>query len=39
MNIAGLNIQFLYTPDTEAPAEMILYFPDLKLLDLAEISV
>jgi alkyl sulfatase BDS1-like metallo-beta-lactamase superfamily hydrolase len=31
-----VRIQFQVTPGTEAPAEMNLYLPDLKLLDLAE---
>ncbi|MCR5877121.1 alkyl/aryl-sulfatase [Phenylobacterium sp. J367] len=34
--VDGVRIQFQLTPATEAPAEMNLYFPDLKLLDLAE---
>ena len=34
--IDGVRIQFQVTPGTEAPAEMNLYFPDLRLLDLAE---
>jgi alkyl sulfatase BDS1-like metallo-beta-lactamase superfamily hydrolase len=34
--IDGVRIQFQVTPGTEAPAEMNLYLPDLKLLDLAE---
>lgn len=34
--VDGVRIQFQLTPGTEAPAEMNLYFPDLKLLDLAE---
>lgn len=36
LTVDGVRIQFQLTPDTEAPAEMNLYFPDLKLLDLAE---
>jgi len=36
LTIDGVRIQFQLTPNTEAPAEMNLYFPDLKLLDLAE---
>lgn len=34
--VDGVRIQFQVTPSTEAPAEMNMYFPDLKLLDLAE---
>lgn len=34
--VDGIRIQFQLTPGTEAPAEMNLYFPDLRLLDLAE---
>ncbi|HEX7943648.1 MAG TPA: MBL fold metallo-hydrolase, partial [Phenylobacterium sp.] len=34
--VDGVRIQFQVTPGTEAPAEMNLYLPDLKLLDLAE---
>jgi alkyl sulfatase BDS1-like metallo-beta-lactamase superfamily hydrolase len=34
--VDGVKIEFQLTPATEAPAEMNLYFPDLKLLDLAE---
>jgi alkyl sulfatase BDS1-like metallo-beta-lactamase superfamily hydrolase len=36
LTVDGVRIQFQLTPGTEAPAEMNLYFPDLKLLDLAE---
>lgn len=32
----GVRIEFQVTPGTEAPAEMNLYFPDWKILDLAE---
>lgn len=34
--VDGVRIEFQLTPNTEAPAEMNLYLPDLKLLDLAE---
>lgn len=34
--VDGVRIQFQLTPDTEAPAEMNIYLPDLKVLDLAE---
>ncbi len=30
MNIDGVNIEFIYTPESEAPAEMMFYFRDLK---------
>jgi len=36
LTVNGVRIQFQITPGTEAPAEMNLYLPDLKLLDLAE---
>ncbi|NQE60333.1 alkyl/aryl-sulfatase [Caulobacter sp. RHG1] len=32
----GVKMRFQYTPSTEAPAEMNLYFPDLRILDMAE---
>jgi alkyl sulfatase BDS1-like metallo-beta-lactamase superfamily hydrolase len=31
-------LKFLYTPHTEAPAEIIIFIPDLKVLNLAENS-
>lgn len=34
--VDGVRLQFQMTPGTEAPAEMNLYLPDLKVLDLAE---
>lgn len=34
--VDGVRLQFQMTPATEAPAEMNIYLPDLKLLDLAE---
>ncbi len=34
--IDGVQIEFELTPDTEAPAEMNLFFPQLRLLDVAE---
>ena len=34
--VDGVRLQFQMTPGTEAPAEMNVYLPDLKLLDLAE---
>ncbi|HEY8616480.1 alkyl/aryl-sulfatase [Phenylobacterium sp.] len=36
LTVDGVRMQFQLTPATEAPAEMNIYFPDLKLLDLAE---
>ncbi|HEX2901455.1 MAG TPA: MBL fold metallo-hydrolase, partial [Bacteroidia bacterium] len=35
--ICGVNIDFWYTPETEAPAEMMFYFPDWKALCAAEL--
>ncbi len=34
--VDGVRLQFQMTPATEAPAEMNIYLPDLKVLDLAE---
>ena len=36
MTVDGVRIVFQYTPDTEAPAEMNFFFPDLKILCMAE---
>ena len=36
LTVDGVRVQFQLTPNTEAPAEMNLYLPDLKVLDLAE---
>ena len=36
LTLDGVRVEFQLTPSTEAPAEMNLYFPDLRLLDLAE---
>ena len=36
LTIDGVRVEFQVTPGTEAPAEMNLYFPDLKILDMAE---
>ena len=36
LTLDGVRIQFQLTPGTEAPAEMNLYLPDLRVLDLAE---
>lgn len=35
--IDGIEVDFLYTPDAEAPAEMMFYFPKYKTLCQAEI--
>ena len=34
--VDGVRLQFQMTPGTEAPAEMNIYLPDLRVLDLAE---
>jgi len=36
LTLDGVKIRFQYTPSTEARAEMNLYFPDLRILDMAE---
>ena len=36
LTLDGVRVQFQLTPGTEAPAEMNLYLPDLRVLDLAE---
>ncbi|MBI5939589.1 MAG: MBL fold metallo-hydrolase [Caulobacterales bacterium] len=36
LTIDGVKIEFQVTPGTEAPAEMNLYFPDLRILCMAE---
>jgi alkyl sulfatase BDS1-like metallo-beta-lactamase superfamily hydrolase len=36
LTVDGLAIEFQYTPGTEAPAEMNLYFPALRVLCMAE---
>ena len=36
LTLDGVKVRFQYTPGTEAPAEMNLYFPDLRILDMAE---
>lgn len=38
-NIDGVDIEFLMAPGTEAPAEMLLYFPKTKTLNVAEDAV
>jgi alkyl sulfatase BDS1-like metallo-beta-lactamase superfamily hydrolase len=34
--IDGVNLAFQFTPSTEAPAEMNIWFPDWKIIDMAE---
>jgi linear primary-alkylsulfatase len=36
--IDGVEIEFLLTPGTEAPAEMVMYFPQFRVFDAAEIA-
>lgn len=36
MNVDGVDIEFQMAPGTEAPAEMLMFFPGLKALHLAE---
>lgn len=36
LTVDGVRIEFQYTPDSEAPAEMHFYFPELRALCLAE---
>ncbi len=36
LNIDGVNMLFQFTPGTEAPAEMNVWFPDWKIVDMAE---
>jgi len=35
-NVDGVEIEFHLVPGSEAPAEMLMYFPQFKLLDMAE---
>jgi len=35
--VDGVKVQFQYTPDAEAPAEMMFYFPELKALCTSEV--
>ena len=35
--IDGVEIVFVNTPDTEAPAEMIMYYPQFRVLNMAEL--
>ncbi|WP_166219385.1 alkyl/aryl-sulfatase [Pseudomonas atagonensis] len=36
LTVDGIDIEFQMAPGTEAPAEMLFYFPQFKVLDLAE---
>ncbi|CAN5212789.1 alkyl sulfatase dimerization domain-containing protein [soil metagenome] len=36
LKIDGIDIVFMLTPGTEAPAEMIMYYPQLRALNMAE---
>lgn len=36
MTVDGVKLVFQFTPGTEAPAEMNVYFPDWKIIDMAE---
>jgi alkyl sulfatase BDS1-like metallo-beta-lactamase superfamily hydrolase len=36
--IDGVTLEFLLTPDAEAPAEMMFYFPQFRVLDAAEVA-
>lgn len=36
LNIDGIDMEFQMAPDTEAPAEMLIYFPQFKALESAE---
>jgi len=38
MTIDGVEFEFQLTPNTEAPAEMTIYLPQLRVLDMAEIA-
>lgn len=37
--IDGVKMEFLMVPHTEAPTEFVIYFPDFKLINIAEIAV
>ncbi|MBP2098187.1 alkyl/aryl-sulfatase [Enterococcus rivorum] len=37
--IDGVKMEFLMVPHTEAPTEFVIYFPDFKMLNIAEIAV
>lgn len=36
--VDGVEIEFHLTPETEAPAEMIMYFPQFRVLNMAELT-
>ncbi len=36
--VDGVTLEFQLTPNTEAPSEMTVYFPDFKALDMAELA-
>lgn len=36
--IDGVEIEFMLTPGTEAPSEMMMYFPQFRVLDTAEVA-
>jgi len=36
MTVDGIEVEFQMAPGTEAPAEMLFYFPQFKVIDLAE---
>jgi alkyl sulfatase BDS1-like metallo-beta-lactamase superfamily hydrolase len=36
--VDGVQIDFHLVPDTEAPSEMVMYFPQFKMIDAAEIA-
>lgn len=38
LTIDGIDFEFLYLPGTEAPAEMAIYMPQLRVLDMAEVA-
>ena len=38
MTIDGVDFEFQLTPNTEAPAEMTLYLPQFRVLDMAELA-
>jgi alkyl sulfatase BDS1-like metallo-beta-lactamase superfamily hydrolase len=38
LTVDGIDIEFLLTPGTEAPAEMVMYFPQFRLFDATEIA-
>ena len=38
-SVDGVEMEFVMVPKTEAPAEFVIYFPQFKLLNVAEIAV